>query len=61
MIEMEVTRLDTSNLLERIEQLRQSMIEVATTKGYSSKESILISRELDELLNLYNRITGWKK
>ncbi|WP_083512032.1 aspartyl-phosphate phosphatase Spo0E family protein [Amphibacillus sediminis] len=53
--------MDTSNLLERIEQLRQSMIEVATTKGYSSKESILISRELDELLNLYNRITGWKK
>lgn len=58
---MEVTRLDTSNLLSRIEHLRNSMIEVAIEKGFSSRESIAISRELDKLLNEYEQVRGFKK
>lgn len=41
-------------LLERIEFLRNKMTEVAFKKGFTSKESIIISQELDKLLNLYD-------
>ncbi|WP_440895161.1 Spo0E family sporulation regulatory protein-aspartic acid phosphatase [Amphibacillus sp. Q70] len=50
--------MDVSNLLARIEHLRRSMIEVAIDKGLSSSESIEISRELDDLLNQYEKIKG---
>ncbi len=53
---MEVTRLNATDLLFRIENLRRSMIEVAIEKGFSSKESIEISQELDGLLNKYDKI-----
>ncbi|MBM7540408.1 aspartyl-phosphate phosphatase Spo0E family protein [Amphibacillus cookii] len=53
--------MDTSNLLSRIEHLRNSMIEVAIEKGFSSRESIAISRELDKLLNEYEQVRGFKK
>jgi len=48
--------LNEIELLKKIEQLRQSMIEVAIKKGLSSHESIEISRELDDLLNQYEKI-----
>ncbi|WP_017471728.1 aspartyl-phosphate phosphatase Spo0E family protein [Amphibacillus jilinensis] len=53
--------MDPSNLLTRIEHLRNSMIEIAIEKGFSSRESIAISRELDKLLNEYEQIKGVKK
>lgn len=53
---MEVTRLNPADLLNRIETLRRNMIEVANNKGFSSNESIEISRELDNLLNQYEKI-----
>lgn len=43
----------TNNLLNRIEFLRQKMTEVALNKGFTDKESIEISQELDKLLNDY--------
>ncbi len=55
---MEVTRLNPADLLNRIEILRRSMIEVAIDKGFSSTESIEISRELDNLLNQYEKTKG---
>lgn len=41
-------------LLKRIELLRNKMSIVAINKGFTSRESILISQELDKLLNLYD-------
>lgn len=42
------------NLLDRIEFLRNKMTEVAFKKGFTSKESIMISQELDKVLNQYD-------
>ena len=55
---MEVTRLNPADLLNRIECLRRSMIEIATNKGFASNESIEVSRELDNLLNQYEKTKG---
>lgn len=55
---MEVTRLNPADLLNRIESLRRNMIEVANEKGFSSNESIEISRKLDNLLNQYEKTKG---
>ncbi|MGN8645182.1 Spo0E family sporulation regulatory protein-aspartic acid phosphatase [Gracilibacillus sp. HCP3S3_G5_1] len=41
------------NLISKIEQLRKEMTDVALKKGITSKESLHISQELDELLNDY--------
>ncbi|KGX91586.1 hypothetical protein N781_03600 [Pontibacillus halophilus JSM 076056 = DSM 19796] len=38
---------------DRIERLRREMIQIATVKGLTSMESLAISKELDDLLNLY--------
>lgn len=46
----------TNNLLERIEFLRNKMTTIAIDKGFTSKESIRVSQELDRLLNLYNNM-----
>ncbi|MFZ3579670.1 Spo0E family sporulation regulatory protein-aspartic acid phosphatase [Virgibacillus sp. DJP39] len=43
-------------LLERIEFLRNEMTKVAFKKGFTSQESIIISQELDKLLNLYDSV-----
>ena len=40
-------------LLEKIESLRQKMIEVAERNGLDNQEAINISKELDKLLNCY--------
>jgi len=47
---------ETEELLKRIEFLRNKMTEVAFTKGFTSKDSIIISQELDKLLNLYDSV-----
>ncbi|UOQ48024.1 aspartyl-phosphate phosphatase Spo0E family protein [Gracilibacillus caseinilyticus] len=41
------------SLVSKIEKLRKEMTDVALKKGITSKESIHISQELDELLNDY--------
>lgn len=41
-------------LLSRIEVLRNKMTEVAWDKGFTSEESLHVSQELDELLNVYH-------
>ncbi|WP_163579572.1 aspartyl-phosphate phosphatase Spo0E family protein [Gracilibacillus saliphilus] len=41
------------NLISKIEELRKEMTDVALKKGITSKESLHISQELDELLNDY--------
>ncbi|GAA0613677.1 hypothetical protein GCM10009001_33650 [Virgibacillus siamensis] len=43
-------------LLNHIELLRKQMTEIAMQEGLSSKESVEISQELDEMLNRYNEI-----
>lgn len=43
-------------LLARIEVLRKKMAKVTLNKGFTHKESIALSQELDELLNHYQRM-----
>jgi hypothetical protein len=40
-------------LLAQIEQLRKKMIQVALENGFTNKDSIAISQELDKLLTRY--------
>ncbi|TMN23425.1 aspartyl-phosphate phosphatase Spo0E family protein [Lentibacillus cibarius] len=46
----------TDNLLQHIEYLRNKMMVVATEKGFTSDEAILLSQELDKLLNIYTSV-----
>jgi stage 0 sporulation regulatory protein len=41
-----------------IEEKRQQMIELALTYGFTAKETIECSQELDELINRYLRETA---
>lgn len=43
-------------LLKRIEFLRKQMTNIAMQEGFSSKESVEVSQELDKMLNQYNKI-----
>ncbi|CQR47854.1 Spo0E like sporulation regulatory protein [Paraliobacillus sp. PM-2] len=43
----------TKYLLSQIELIRKSMVEIALSQGFTSKESIHLSQELDNLLNQY--------
>ncbi|MRG85590.1 Spo0E family sporulation regulatory protein-aspartic acid phosphatase [Salinibacillus xinjiangensis] len=43
-------------LKREIELVRSKMIEVASVNGFTSKESIQISRKLDTLLNMYQMV-----
>lgn len=45
-------------LIKQIEHLRKKMIYAALTKGFTSKESVRLSQELDCLLNLYNHYSN---
>ncbi|MBB6454839.1 cystathionine beta-lyase family protein involved in aluminum resistance [Salirhabdus euzebyi] len=47
---------NSNQLKQQIEQMRIKMIEIATVKGFTSDESIHISRELDKLLNMYQEL-----
>ena len=40
------------DLIKRIEKLRKKMISVGMTKGFTAEETINLSQELDNLLNL---------
>jgi hypothetical protein len=43
-------------LLELIEQKRQELFEVVAQNGLSSSTTIEYSKQLDDLLNMYNRL-----
>lgn len=45
-----------NQLLLRIESQRNKMTEVALDKGFTNEESIAISQELDQLLNVYEKL-----
>ncbi|GAE91826.1 hypothetical protein JCM21714_785 [Gracilibacillus boraciitolerans JCM 21714] len=47
--------LYSASLITKIEELRKKMTVVALEKGITSKESLHISQELDELLNDYEQ------
>ncbi|WP_323741854.1 aspartyl-phosphate phosphatase Spo0E family protein [Salinibacillus xinjiangensis] len=47
---------DMLKLKREIELVRSKMIEVASVNGFTSKESIQISRKLDTLLNMYQMV-----
>lgn len=51
----------TDELLDQIERLRNKMTVTALEKGFTHKESISISQELDRLLNLYESLITDKK
>ncbi|MCE4051316.1 MULTISPECIES: aspartyl-phosphate phosphatase Spo0E family protein [Bacillaceae] len=40
------------HLNEQIEMLRENMISTGMAKGFTSKETILLSKRLDNLMNL---------
>lgn len=42
--------------IQEIEFLRQQLVKTVPTKGYTSKETIQLSQELDKALNQYNQI-----
>jgi hypothetical protein len=42
-------------LLEKIEELRKEMILIGKQEGLTSSHSIMISKELDQLLNEYDK------
>ena len=48
--------MQSIDLLNAIEDLRRDLIEIAATDGYSSKKIIKKSRELDDLLNQYEKV-----
>jgi len=48
--------MESTDLLNAIEDLRRDLIETAATDGYSSKKIIKKSRELDDLLNQYEKV-----
>lgn len=45
-----------TELLDRIEELRNQMNQVAAEKGLAHKEVLLISQEIDSLLNQLNKL-----
>lgn len=52
----------SDELLARIEYLRRKMIKVASQNGFTNKESVAISQELDNLLTKYqNKMRERKK
>lgn len=44
---------DTNQLLDKIENIRAEMMQVALQKGFQDQEVIALSQELDQLLNEY--------
>ncbi|MEW9677494.1 aspartyl-phosphate phosphatase Spo0E family protein [Lentibacillus sp. L22] len=50
-----------NKILKDIELLRKEMTRVAMHKGLTSIEAITISQELDQLLNLYEKMKQREK
>ncbi|OZU87598.1 Spo0E family sporulation regulatory protein-aspartic acid phosphatase [Virgibacillus indicus] len=48
------------NLKHHISTKRQEMIDLAFKKGFTDRETVECSQELDDLLNLYNKVTSEK-
>lgn len=48
-----LNKFEARHTLSQIEKIRKRMIEIALIEGFTSKESILLSQELDLLLNKY--------
>lgn len=48
-----MNKFEARHTLSQIEKIRKRMIEIALIEGFTSKESILLSQELDLLLNKY--------
>ncbi|MEN1969220.1 aspartyl-phosphate phosphatase Spo0E family protein [Lentibacillus sp. N15] len=44
------------NLQQAINKKRQEMIGLAFNKGFTSKDTVKCSQELDQLLNLYSNV-----
>lgn len=47
--------MTSTQLINKIEELRREMTDVALKKGINSAESISLSQELDELLNEFEK------
>jgi hypothetical protein len=47
-----------NDLFEQIEMLRRKMISVGMSNGLTSKETIILSKKLDNLMNLQMRLQG---
>lgn len=45
-----------NDFFKHIEKLRKKMISVGMTKGFTAEETINLSQELDNLLNLTRRL-----
>lgn len=43
----------TRTLIDKMEQVRQEMIQCASEKGLADESTIRLSKELDDLLNQY--------
>lgn len=50
--------MHNEDLLKNIEKLRNKMIAVGLSKGFTSEEVLKLSQKLDNLLNLQMRIIG---
>jgi hypothetical protein len=48
-----------NDLRERIEKLRTKMISVGMSEGFTSDETVKLSKKLDHLINLQMR--NWRK
>ena len=42
-------------ILNKIEELRSKLVQVVSDKGYTNEETIKVSQQLDQLLNIYNK------
>jgi len=42
-------------ILNKIEELRSKLVQVVSDKGYTNEETIKVSQQLDQLLNVYNK------
>jgi hypothetical protein len=49
--------VDTEDLIIKIETLREKMVSVGLSKGFSSPETIRLSENLDKLLNIQQKIS----
>ncbi|OIJ19226.1 hypothetical protein BKP45_13790 [Anaerobacillus alkalidiazotrophicus] len=51
--------LNTLSLIEKIEEKRREMLQISLNYGISSKQTIKCSQELDDLLNLYDKLKNY--
>jgi ribosomal protein S2 len=49
--------MNNDDLIRQIEELRKQMISVGVSTGFTSSETIILSKKIDKLLNLLMGIT----